>query len=396
MDFGALPPEINSGRMYAGPGSGPLLAAATAWDGLAAELYSTASSYGSVISRLAGGPWLGPSSVSMAAAAAPYVAWLNAAAAHAEQTAAQARAAASAYEAAYAATVPPALIAANRSQLAALVATNFFGQNSPAIAATEAQYGEMWAQDAAAMYGYAGSSSAASALPPFTPPAPTTTATGIAAQTQAVAVAQATATAAGTHAHTVGSQLVSAVPQAAHGLTASTSSTSSTSSLSSLSNLNSFPRTPASITSAVASSAGLLANLTKAPAAMKLGGEAGVSEALGPAVSAGLGSGVGALALPGGAGGVGAVTAGLGHAGTVGALSVPQGWALAAPAAGGAVPGTGLGAAPGLGAGSPAGLLGGVPLAHIVGRGVGAGAHTAATPRFDVRPSVVPRPVAAG
>ncbi|WP_141249127.1 PPE domain-containing protein, partial [Mycobacterium avium] len=27
MDFGALPPEVNSGRMYAGPGSGPLMAA---------------------------------------------------------------------------------------------------------------------------------------------------------------------------------------------------------------------------------------------------------------------------------------------------------------------------------------------------------------------------------
>ncbi|WP_141224555.1 PPE domain-containing protein, partial [Mycobacterium nebraskense] len=23
FDFGALPPEVNSGRMYAGPGSGP-------------------------------------------------------------------------------------------------------------------------------------------------------------------------------------------------------------------------------------------------------------------------------------------------------------------------------------------------------------------------------------
>lgn len=53
MDFGVLPPEINSGRMYAGPGSGPMLAAAAAWDGLATELQSTAADYGSVIS----GPW---------------------------------------------------------------------------------------------------------------------------------------------------------------------------------------------------------------------------------------------------------------------------------------------------------------------------------------------------
>jgi PPE-repeat protein len=44
MDFGALPPEINSARMYSGPGSGPLMAAATAWDELAIELDSTAAS----------------------------------------------------------------------------------------------------------------------------------------------------------------------------------------------------------------------------------------------------------------------------------------------------------------------------------------------------------------
>ena len=43
MDFGALPPEINSARMYAGPGSESMLAAATAWNGLAAELHSAAS-----------------------------------------------------------------------------------------------------------------------------------------------------------------------------------------------------------------------------------------------------------------------------------------------------------------------------------------------------------------
>ena len=98
---------------------------------------------------------MGPSSTAMEAAAAPYVAWMSATAGQAEQTAAQAKAAAAAYQAAFAMTVPPPVIAANRTQLASLTATNVFGQNTPAIAATEAQYGEMWAQDAAAMYGYA-------------------------------------------------------------------------------------------------------------------------------------------------------------------------------------------------------------------------------------------------
>src|SRR5574337_1415027 len=99
MDFGALPPEINSARMYAGPGAGALLAAASAWGGLAAELGSTASSYDSVISGLTGEAWAGPTAAAMAAAAAPYAAWMSSTAARAEQSAGQARAAAAAYDA---------------------------------------------------------------------------------------------------------------------------------------------------------------------------------------------------------------------------------------------------------------------------------------------------------
>ena len=95
-------------------------------------------------------------------------------AAQVEQTGAQAKMAAAAYEAAFAETVPPHVIAANRTQLATLVATNIFGQNTPAIAATEAEYAEMWAQDAAAMYGYALSSASATTLSPFTHPPRTT------------------------------------------------------------------------------------------------------------------------------------------------------------------------------------------------------------------------------
>ncbi|MGH3960392.1 PPE domain-containing protein, partial [Mycobacterium sp.] len=60
MDFGALPPEINSARMYAGPGAGSILAAATAWHELATELTSAASSYQSLVSGLTSGSWTGP------------------------------------------------------------------------------------------------------------------------------------------------------------------------------------------------------------------------------------------------------------------------------------------------------------------------------------------------
>ena len=167
LDFGALSPEMNSGRMYVGAGSGPLLEAAAAWDELAAELQSTAASYASTIQGLTAGPWTGPSSIALAAAAAPYVSWMSATGTQAEQAASQAKLAAGAYEAAFAATVPPPVIAANRALLAQLIATNILGQNTPAIAVTEAHYMEMWAQDAAAMYGYAGLSAAASQLTPF-------------------------------------------------------------------------------------------------------------------------------------------------------------------------------------------------------------------------------------
>src|ERR1700677_5057106 len=195
VDFGALPPEINSGRMYAGAGSGPLVAAADSWEGLASQLGSAATSYRAVVSDLTAGPWVGPSSLSMAAAAAPYAAWMNTTATAAEQTASQLTSAIAAYEAAFTATVPPPIIAANRTSLAALVATNIVGQNTPAIAATEAQYAEMWAQDAAAMYGYAGASAAATTVTPFNPPPPTTNPAGT--RTQAAAGAQAAATPAG-------------------------------------------------------------------------------------------------------------------------------------------------------------------------------------------------------
>jgi PPE-repeat protein len=207
MDFGIYPPEINSGRMYTGPGSGPMMAAAQAWGSLADELYTAASAYQSVVSELTSGSWSGPSSTSMTAAAGSYVEWLSGTAAQAEQTAAQARAAAAGYEAAFAMTVPPPEIAANRSLLAVLVATNFLGQNTPAIAATEALYAEMWAQDALAMYGYAGSSAAATVLSPFTSAQQNTDPGGTASQ--AGAVGQAASSSAGNV-----QDAISAVPQA--------------------------------------------------------------------------------------------------------------------------------------------------------------------------------------
>src|ERR1700683_2146562 len=154
-------------------------------------MYAGAGS-GALGADLTAGPWVGSSSLSMAAAAAPYAAWMNTTATAAEQTASQLTSAIAAYETAFAATVAPPIIAANRTSLAALVATNIVGQNTPAIAATEAQYAEMWAQDAAAMYGYAGASAAATTVTPFNPPPPTTNPAGTGTQSAALTHAAAT------------------------------------------------------------------------------------------------------------------------------------------------------------------------------------------------------------
>ena len=132
LDFGALPPEVNSARMYAGPGSGSLMTAASAWNALAAELNAAALSYDKMITALSSEEWMGPASASMAQAVQPYVTWMTTTAAQAEQAATQAQAAAAAYETALAATVPPPLVAANRAQSMQLMSTNVLGQNTPA------------------------------------------------------------------------------------------------------------------------------------------------------------------------------------------------------------------------------------------------------------------------
>ena len=226
MDYAALPPEVNSGRMYAGPGSGPIMAAAEAWDGIASELNTAAAGYGSVITELTSAPWLGPAAQTMLTAVTPYISWLSAVGGQAEETAGQARAAAAAFETAFMMTVPPPVIAANRVLLANLIATNFFGQNTPAIAATEAQYMEMWAQDAAAMYTYAASSLAASVLTPLQSP-PNTTSPD--AQTdQGLAVSKAAAEPAGNAAKSVSNSAVQLTTTQTASSQATTSATTTT------------------------------------------------------------------------------------------------------------------------------------------------------------------------
>jgi len=370
MDFAVLPPEINSGRMYAGPGSGSLVAAAAAWDGLAAQLHSTAASYTSVISGLAAG-WRGPSSAAMAAAAAPYAAWISGAAAAAEQAAGQARAAASAYEIAFAAMVPPPVIAANRSQRAALVATNLFGQNTSAIAATEAHYADMWAQDAAAMYGYAGSAALATQLTPFTEPPQTTNPAGAAGQT--AAVAHALGASAGTNAQSALTQLISAVPQILQ--RAANPPSSITTIAGAAESIGGFIVGPAqgapvvTVTSSLGAYASYLGGILDAA-----GPAGGSSPGLG-ALAAGLESGMPALSSAGFGAAGSAMSAGMGSAGAVGALSVPPSWAAATPMvrlAATVLHGTNPAGAPAVTIDSAGSAFGQLALASVAGAALGA------------------------
>ena len=167
VNFSVLPPEINSLQMFTGPGSAPMLEAAAAWDGLASELSTAASSFSSVTSGLTGQAWQGAASAAMAAAANPYASFLSTASAQAQGAATHAQAVASAFEAARAATVHPLAVAANRNAFVQLVQSNIFGFNAPAIMAAEAHYEEMWAQDVTAMTGYhTGASAVAAQLAP--------------------------------------------------------------------------------------------------------------------------------------------------------------------------------------------------------------------------------------
>ncbi|MCV7197471.1 PPE family protein [Mycobacterium angelicum] len=350
MDYALLPPEFNSGRIYTGPGSASFVDAAASWDGLATELESAADGYRSAISALTALHWRGPASASMAAAVLPFVGWLDATAAEVRQTADQARAAAAAFDQVRGAVVPPAVIAANRTLLQMLIATNWVGQNSAAIADTEAAYAAMWAQDTAAMYQYAGACAAAtSALTPFTDPAQTTNPTGLATQASAGSASG-------------GSIDNPVMLDIAYELSAIASN-----------DLSMFTGLASAF-----SGMGNVRNLTAAATT-------GLTD-LAPALSNALGPMVSALKTPSVGG---AVTAALGRAGSIGPLSVPARWAAPTSAPVHPLSSAGLTT-----------LSGGEPVQHsmpgVPGALVGNQRGTQILPRYGARLTVMPRPPAAG
>jgi PPE-repeat protein len=311
--------------------------------------------------------------------------------------------------------VPPPVIAANRAQLASLVATNFLGQNTPAIAATEAHYGAMWAQDAAAMYSYAGSSAAASKVTPFTPPQQTSKPAGLAGQSGAVA--QATGTSAATNTQSALSQFTSTMPTALQTLASPMAASGSGSGPAGGLNIpglsgwdgNIIPgMTSGDFGNAVTNLLSSSLSPMSAAAFTQFGSDVAVIrgamvDAADPLALGALdvdelvtpvsGSGIATFGSVG-SGGAGAVSAGLGRATSIGALSVPQSWAAATQVASTTVtpsPASGWSAA--VPHAEPAGMPGtpGMPAASSGGRGFGF-----AAPRYGFKPTVMARPVVAG
>ena len=406
MSFMMFPPEVNSSLMYSGAGSGPLMAAASAWDELAADLESAAASYQTVLTQLTEATWLGPSSARMAAATTPYVDWLAGTAGQAAQTSAQARFAAAAYESAFAGTVEPAVIAANRALLAALVATNFLGQNTPAIAATEAQYMEMWFQDGLTMDTYATLAQQAVVLPQQTP-APTPSDGGTSAN--AAAAAQSTAQSASS----TGTNLATALQNLFPSL--STNSTSSNGLTSAMSTVMSDLGVPAATQSAVNAAAAPVAGATDSilpfqatyyvamfasmPAKMliSMSNSMSASQAMQAGQQAMLANVTSILdskmktmlaGISGQMRGFGsAISAQLASAGKLGGLSVPNGWAQAAPEmvrAAPILPANSV-AAPNVSAGMPNSPFTQALMGAMNGRGMGTQAAKTASVKVETR-----------
>lgn len=375
------------------------MAAAAAWSALAAELNSAATGYDTVLATLSGEDWLGLASALMARAAIPYLAWLSTTAEQAEQAATQARLAAAAYETAIAATVPSPLVAANRVELARLLTTNVLGQNAAAIAANEAQYGQMWAQDATAMYGYAGQSAAATRLTPFTTAPPIANPTAQAVQATAVTSGAGSA---GSAQSTL-TQLINGLPNQLQSLASPLSSSISSNPVLTeiwflLSGQNTLPNNLGTLVTGYNSYSALWYNTEGLPYFSVGMANFGVQIAKTTGAIGGAAPDAAAAAVPKGLGGLGGMlsgggstSAGLGNAASIGKLSVPPAWAGAGPAQAHAGPMVVENLTPASSdTGGPGNLLGGMPLA---GPGMGQGG---ASPKYGIRPTVMTRPPFAG
>jgi PPE-repeat protein len=249
--------------------------------------------------------------------------------------------------------------------LSALTESNILGQNVPAIAAVEARYAEMWAQDASAMYGYAASSAVAGRLDPLIKPSHHSNPAGMANQAGAVGRA-----AASTSAQQVGlNNLISNAPNAVQSLAAPIASTPAAAELNalihSIDGLLGTPFVHSALTHTVSGSVA----------------DHGVTAATG---NPGDDDTEGAVSKTAPAVAATARSTGLGTAYSVGRLSVPASWSTAAPATTAATAADGTGWAVPAEDGPTAAMPPGPGVAVSEGdAGVGA------VPRYGVKPVVM-------
>jgi PPE-repeat protein len=320
----------------------------------------------------------------MAATAADQVRWLQGAAEQTKQTAMQARAAAAAYEHAHAMTVPPPAVTTNRSRLATLIATNLLGQNTAAIAATEEQYAEYWAQDATAMSGYATSAGTATQLPRFSSPKKSTNESGLTAQSDAVNGANANGAASPSASRSV-SQLsapMESTPEPTVGSEAEEESAENgIKLLDGILAIQTGISSPGSIEGFVTGIIGAHVNLALLPA-----------RAVAPLGFPLVGANQLDVATSSLGGGVGGLPATLARAGSIGPMSVPASWSTPSSTHIAALAPAGLTTLPGTEEAVASGYPGYPGMPGTGSRAMGA----AGPPRYGVRLTVMPRPPAAG
>ncbi len=370
FDFAVIPPEIISALMYSGAGAGPLMAAAAAYNNLAAELNAAATQWESIITTLTT-EWTGAGSAAAAAAAAPIESWLTTSAAALEQAGAQATASAAAFGVAYMAVVPPSEVVANRALQASLLPMAIIPTVAAEIAALDITYAEYWAQDVAAMTAYQAASAAAGVLTPVTPMTQFTNPGALGFNTAA----------AGQSATSPATQAVSSAVSSASDPT-----------------LADWLNIPAVQTFAEQIGVTAAWNVAMLTATFPLLGHFLMGAPLGVTIGdvtplgAGLGLGVGGTLVSAEAGLGGAMTAGMGEASLVGGLSVPASWSAAAPAtlASSTAPLEGSGWTVAAEEAGPVAAMPGMPGAAAAAKGAGA---YGSGPRYGFKPIVMPKQV---